>query len=128
MSQFTPLARFMAYQLRRTCPPGTRIATVRARTKSNSSASSGRSSFTISPTQSFHSSALLQRPYKDDQDKDSLKPGSSEYSKSGSGDDQAAATDAAFDPNQTKPETQSKNAEAESGGDVSNNIFGRIMF
>jgi hypothetical protein len=61
----------------------------------------------------------MQQPYKGNQDKDSLKPGASEYSKSGSGDDGAAATDAAFDPGQTSPEEQGKNVEAENGGDVS---------
>jgi len=72
-----------------------------------------------SPTQihNFHSSARLGA-YKNDQDKDSLKPRSSEYSKSGSGDDGAASTDAAFDPSQTKPEDQEKNVEKENGGNV----------
>jgi len=75
----------------------------------------------ISPTQSFHSNARLQRPYKNDQDKDSLKPGSSEYSKSGSGgDDDAASSDAAFDPGQTKPEEQGKNVKRENGRDENN--------
>jgi hypothetical protein len=62
----------------------------------------------------------MQQPYKGNQDKDSLKPGASEYSKSGSGDDGAAATDAAFDPGQTSPEEQGKNVEAENGGDEDN--------
>lgn len=48
---------------------------------------------------------------KETQDKDSLKPVSSEYSKSG-GDDAAAHSDAAFDPSTTKPEEQ----HAQSGG------------
>lgn len=77
-----------------------------------------------SPTQihSFHSSARLGA-YKNDQDKDSLKPGSSEYSKSGAGgDDGAASTDAAFDPSQTKPKEQGKNVEKENGGDENNSL------
>jgi hypothetical protein len=111
MAQFTPLARTMAYQLRRTCPPGTRIASVRQRTKSVNSA-------TAIAVSNFHTSLRVQA-YKDDQDKDSLKPGSSEYSKSGTGDDEAAHSDAAFDPNQTGPKEQEKNVEQENGGSVS---------
>jgi len=62
-------------------------------------------------------------PYKDDQDKDSLKPRSSEYSKSGSGgDDGAASSDAAFDPGQTRPEEQERNVGKESGGDANNSL------
>lgn len=49
---------------------------------------------------------------KDAQDKDSLKPRSNEYSKSGS-DDSAAASDAAFNPNKTSPEAAERTAEAE---------------
>jgi hypothetical protein len=63
-------------------------------------------------------------PYKGDQDKDSLKPGSSEYSKSGSGgDDGAASSNAAFDPSQTSPEQQKRNVGKENGGDVSISQF-----
>ncbi|KAF2009615.1 hypothetical protein BU24DRAFT_358311 [Aaosphaeria arxii CBS 175.79] len=43
---------------------------------------------------------------KDAQDKDSLNPRSTEYSKSGGGDDAAAHTDAAFNPNKTRPEEE----------------------
>jgi hypothetical protein len=48
-------------------------------------------------------------------DKDSLKPISNEYSKSGS-DDDAAASDAAFNPNKTSPESAEQTAENEAGG------------
>jgi len=62
-------------------------------------------------------------PYKGDQDKDSLKPGSSEYSKSGSGgDDGAASSNAAFDPSQTSPEQQKRNVGKENGGDSNNSL------
>ncbi|KAJ4349498.1 uncharacterized protein N0V89_008114 [Didymosphaeria variabile] len=53
---------------------------------------------------------------KDTQDKDSLKPRSNEYSKSGS-DDAAAHSDAAFDPNKTSPEAAEQTAEAEGKGE-----------
>lgn len=49
---------------------------------------------------------------KDTQDKDSLKPESNEYSKSGS-DSAAAASDAAFDPNKTSPESAEQTSENE---------------
>jgi len=52
---------------------------------------------------------------KDAQDKDSLKPRSTEYSKSGS-DDAAAESGAAFDPNTTSPEAAERQSEQESGG------------
>lgn len=61
-----------------------------------------------SQIRSFHSNARYLYATKDTQDKDSLKPISTEYSKSGS-DDAAAHDDAAFDPNQTSPETEAKN-------------------
>ncbi|KAJ4299010.1 hypothetical protein N0V90_004254 [Kalmusia sp. IMI 367209] len=53
---------------------------------------------------------------KDSQDKDSLKPRSNEYSKSGS-DDAAAASDAAFNPNKTSPEAAEKTTEREGKGE-----------
>jgi len=98
--------RSMAYYtLRRTCPPGTRI--VRRGISGNNSAST--STTNTSPSSSFHTSARYAYPQKDTQDKDSLKPRSTEYSKSGS--DDAAASGTAFDPNQTKPETEKKNED-----------------
>lgn len=63
----------------------------------------------------FISSTSARLAQKDAQDKDSLKPRSTEYSKSGS-DDGAAHSDAAFDPNQTRPEAEEATAEREAGG------------
>jgi len=85
----------MAYthRLRTTCPSGTRIP---------------------NKTRAFHASPLARFPRKDTQDKDSLKPESTEYSKSGS-DDAAAQGDAAFDPSTTRPESATAQAEKESG-------------
>jgi hypothetical protein len=62
----------------------------------------------------FISSTITRSAQKDSQDKDSLKPRSTEYSKSGS-DDGAAHSDTAFDPNQTKPETEEASVESEAG-------------
>ncbi|KAH7074294.1 hypothetical protein FB567DRAFT_537100 [Paraphoma chrysanthemicola] len=53
-------------------------------------------------------------PAKDTQDKDSLNPQSTEYSKSGT-DDAAASSDAAFNPNTTSPEAAERTAENEEG-------------
>ncbi|KAE9992711.1 hypothetical protein Vi05172_g12084 [Venturia inaequalis] len=126
----------MARTLRRSCPSHTRIV---RKSDSGSAASSpttagssnsrygsfiaGSSSGSSYPSpsassyhgiasssqkRSFHGSARSFYATKDAQDKDSLKPRATEYSKSGS-DDAAAHDDVAFDPNQTKPETEQKN-------------------
>ncbi|KAH7069693.1 hypothetical protein BKA63DRAFT_87792 [Paraphoma chrysanthemicola] len=58
-------------------------------------------------------------PAKDTQDKDSLNPQSTEYSKSGT-DDAAASSDAAFNPNTTSPEAAERTAENEEGGNSLN--------
>lgn len=71
--------------MRRRCPPGTRISTVRR--------------------SRLHGTPATRYAYKDDQDKDSLKPRSIEYGRSGS-DNAAAQSDAAFDPEKTSPESQ----------------------
>lgn len=63
----------------------------------------------------FLSTTPARFAQKDAQDKDSLKPRSTEYSKSGS-DDGAAHSDAAFDPKQTSPEEAEATAEKEAGG------------
>lgn len=66
-------------------------------------------------TQGFHSSPRPQLPYKDDQDRESLKPRSTEGSKSGT-DNAAAHSSAAFDPSTTSPEGAKEKAETEGGG------------
>jgi len=89
------LSTMAAHSLRRTCPRATRISSVRR--------------------SQFHRSSALGYAYKDDQSKDSLKPQSTEYSKSGS-DSEAAETDEAFDPSKTSPESQQKSQESKKGG------------
>ncbi|TLS23698.1 uncharacterized protein PpBr36_06111 [Pyricularia pennisetigena] len=59
-------------------------------------------------TRQFHGVAVARMPYKDDQDRESLKPRAQEYSKSEGGDHEAAKTDAAFNPDKTRPETEKK--------------------
>ncbi|KAF2735868.1 hypothetical protein EJ04DRAFT_511487 [Polyplosphaeria fusca] len=66
-------------------------------------------------TRPFSSTSTALLPRKDTQDKDSLNPTSTEYSKSGS-DDAAAAGDAAFNPNKTRPEEEKKTSNKESEG------------
>lgn len=61
------------------------------------------------------STTSIRAAQKDDQDKDTLKPRSNEYSKSGS-DDSAAHSDAAFNPSKTSPEEAENTAEREAGG------------
>lgn len=56
---------------------------------------------------------------KDTQHKDSLKPESDEYSKSGSDDAAAAIDPAAFGSSQTRPEQEMASAAKESGENVS---------
>ncbi|KAK8233511.1 hypothetical protein HDK77DRAFT_444244 [Phyllosticta capitalensis] len=77
---------------------------------------SHRAAITVQPThRTLSSTARNLLPTKDAQDKDSLNPTSTEYSKSG-GDNAAAHTpDAAFNPNKTSPEEATKTAERESG-------------
>lgn len=63
-------------------------------------------------TRTYHATFISQLPYKDDQDRTSLKPKSTEGSKSGT-DDAAAQTDVAFDPSKTSPEEETAAAKHE---------------
>jgi len=62
----------------------------------------------------FLSSTPFRSATQGAQDKDTLKPTSSEYSKSGS-DDGAAHTDTAFNPSQTRPAEEKASAERQAG-------------
>lgn len=66
-------------------------------------------------TRTYHETPSPRLPYKDDQDRESLKPRSTEGTKSGS-DNETAQTDAAFDGSKTSPEAAHESAEKESGG------------
>lgn len=68
----------------------------------------------IHGTRTYHSHRALGMPYKNDQDRQSLKPQSTEGTKSGT-DNDAAQTDAAFDASKTSPEAAHTSAEKESG-------------
>ncbi|KAH9884090.1 hypothetical protein F4778DRAFT_764163 [Xylariomycetidae sp. FL2044] len=61
-------------------------------------------------TRTIHQTALLRSPYKDDQDRNSLKPKSQEYAKGSSDDAVAANEDVAFNPNKTDPDVEKDTA------------------
>ncbi|KAI8946456.1 hypothetical protein F4801DRAFT_564617 [Xylaria longipes] len=59
----------------------------------------------------LHQTAVSRTPYKDDMDRESLKPKAHEYTQSGTDDETAAQHgDAAFNPNKTAPETEKATA------------------
>lgn len=65
----------------------------------------------------FQTSAV-RNAYKDDQDRESLKPKAHEYTQSGTDDQAAANSDAAFNPNKTSPEAEKEAAgQSPAGGD-----------
>ncbi|KAI0102318.1 hypothetical protein GGR51DRAFT_562755 [Nemania sp. FL0031] len=58
-------------------------------------------------TRLLHQSSVRQLPYKDDMDRESLKPRAHEYTQSGTDDETARQhDDAAFNPDKTAPETE----------------------
>lgn len=65
-------------------------------------------------TRLYHATTAARLPYKDSQDRESLKPQSSQHTKSGR-DDDAAATEAAFSPNVTSPEKAREKAKRQDG-------------
>ncbi|KAM0460994.1 hypothetical protein ACHAPV_000974 [Trichoderma viride] len=54
----------------------------------------------------YHTSAALRLPYKDSQDRESLKPRSNNGTRSGRDDDVADQKDAAFNPRKTDPDEE----------------------
>lgn len=66
------------------------------------------------PTRTYHNTASLRLPYKDDQDRESVKPKSVEGGTSAT-DEATADTDAAFDPSKTSPEEQHAAADQQTG-------------
>ncbi|KAL7938480.1 hypothetical protein V8C35DRAFT_288187 [Trichoderma chlorosporum] len=67
----------------------------------------------------YHTSSVLRYPYKDSQDRQSLKPRSNNGTRSGRDDDVAAQKDAAFDPSKTDPTPESE-AEVAGRGNETN--------
>merc|ERR1712224_359055 len=67
----------------------------------------------------FSTTSVSRFPYKDSQDRESLRPRAQEGSRSTSDDDVANNPDAAFNPHKTRPETEMKAAEEGRGDDAS---------
>ncbi|KAF3018443.1 hypothetical protein E8E14_005911 [Neopestalotiopsis sp. 37M] len=65
-----------------------------------------------SSVRGFQSCRAVRMAYKDDQDRESLKPKAHEYTQSGTDDQAAANTDAAFNPNKTSPEAEKAAADS----------------
>ncbi|EGR47224.1 uncharacterized protein TRIREDRAFT_109117 [Trichoderma reesei QM6a] len=61
---------------------------------------------TALPRQYYHTTAALRLPYKNSQDRQSLKPGSNDGTRSGRDDDVVAQKDASFNPSKTDPESE----------------------
>ncbi|EHK23886.1 uncharacterized protein TRIVIDRAFT_26902, partial [Trichoderma virens Gv29-8] len=66
----------------------------------------------------YHTSAALRLPYKDSQDRESLKPRSNNGTRSGRDDDVAAQKDAAFNPSKTDPTPESELEAAGRGNET----------
>ncbi|KAL8693930.1 MAG: hypothetical protein Q9218_001344 [Villophora microphyllina] len=75
-----------------------------------------RQPFTPPHHRSLSQSTRLAYPRKDSQDKDSLKPEATEYSKSGTDDASARQEDTAFDPSTTNPQDQKDKVGDKTGG------------
>ncbi|OAQ71328.1 hypothetical protein VFPPC_13502 [Pochonia chlamydosporia 170] len=65
----------------------------------------------------YHTTPAFAYPYKDSQDRESLKPRSSQNTKSGRDDDVAATPKAAFGRDVTSPEGERATATEEEGSD-----------
>ncbi|KAK0707538.1 hypothetical protein B0H67DRAFT_315760 [Lasiosphaeris hirsuta] len=67
-------------------------------------------------SRSYHPSKSCSIPYKDDQDRQTLKPRPSDSTKSGSDLDLSDHEDASFNPTVTSPEEAKKSVQRESNG------------
>ncbi|KAI5464636.1 hypothetical protein BGZ63DRAFT_421642 [Mariannaea sp. PMI_226] len=66
----------------------------------------------------IHATPLSRLPYKDSQDRQSLRPGRNENTKSGRDDDVASnRPDVAFSPNEPKPEQAAAKSSRKDNGD-----------
>ncbi|KAI1416520.1 hypothetical protein F5Y13DRAFT_118375 [Hypoxylon sp. FL1857] len=74
----------------------------------------------VAAARQIHQSPALRSPYKDDMDRESLKPKAHEYTQSGTDDEVATKKDAAYNPHKTDPETETRAAAEESNGNPLN--------
>ncbi|KAK3692654.1 hypothetical protein B0T22DRAFT_447808 [Podospora appendiculata] len=80
-----------------------------------------------SSSRHYHPTPRARLPYKDDQDRTSLKPRPSEGTKSGSDSDVANLKDA-FNPKMTNPEEQMESSAREPGGGALDASGGNQIF
>ncbi|KAI0382150.1 hypothetical protein F5Y04DRAFT_253096 [Hypomontagnella monticulosa] len=91
------------------------FTTLRTALRARSSAPLVSAPSRLVATRQIHQSPAL-RAYKDDMDRESLKPKTHEYTQSGTDEEVGSKKDAAFNPNKTDPESSKKAAAAESNG------------
>lgn len=97
------------YRVRSTCPPGTRIAAVRSHARLHAE----QARLNKEQGRAFTTTRVASAT-KDSQDRESLNPTSTEYSKSGGGDASAAHEAEAFDPKSTRPEEEGGRGKGDS--------------
>ncbi|KAK6956965.1 hypothetical protein Daesc_002247 [Daldinia eschscholtzii] len=88
-------------------------AALRARSGAPLASTSNR---LVASSRHMHQSAALRSPYKDDMDRESLKPKAHEYTTTGTDEEVATKQDAAFNPDKTDPDTEMNTAAKESNG------------
>ncbi|KAI8960437.1 hypothetical protein F5Y11DRAFT_266601 [Daldinia sp. FL1419] len=91
-------------------------AALRARSGAPLASTTGR----LVASRQMHRSAALRMPYKDDMDRESLKPKAHEYTQGGTDEEVASKQDAAFNPHKTDPDAAVDAAAAESNGNPLN--------
>ncbi|KAI1644184.1 uncharacterized protein F4817DRAFT_226429 [Daldinia loculata] len=94
------------------------FTTMRAALRARSGAPLMSTTNRLVASRQIHQSSALRMPYKDDMDRESLKPKAHEYTTGGTDGEIASKQDAAYNPNKTDPETEVKAAGAESNGNA----------
>ena len=106
----------MSHSLRSAAAFGRQVLVPRrpvTRTTTTAAASSSSSSAAAAARQ-YHTTPRRALPYKDSQDRETLRPRTAEHTATGRDDDVAGAhPDAAFNPSKTRPETERRTAAAE---------------
>ena len=92
------------------------LKTFRAAVRAPSSGQGVAAAVAAAARRPLHVGAALGRPYKDDMDRESLKPKAHEYTGSGTDEQTAQNPDAAFNPRKTAPEEAKRAAGADATG------------
>ncbi|KAI0009231.1 hypothetical protein F4779DRAFT_617805 [Xylariaceae sp. FL0662B] len=95
-----------------------RTSAVRARAPAHTNAAATITSRLAA--RQIHQSTTQSTPYKDDMDRESLKPRAHENTQAGTDEQVAHNPDAAYNPNKTDPETEKEAAGAENNGNPLN--------